>query len=135
MRLRKKETVTCDICGKSFSSKAKLKLHKMSLHGIGKGENLKCKFCDKSFGAKEILKHHIKQSHTRETCPHCQKSLLNHFYLKKHLVFDHGIKDGALFCDFCPKKVFFCDGFLKKHMQEKHKSITTLYEEKLNQIA
>ena len=122
-RTRKRQPVSCDICGKYVSSKHKLRLHKINLHGIGKDEKVhKCKFCDKSFGALQLLKGHVNQSHTREICPHCQKSILNTFFLKKHLVFDHGIKDGALFCDFCPKKVFFFEGYLKKHMKEKHGS-------------
>jgi len=67
-----------------------------------------------------LLKYHIEQSHSRKTCEHCGKSLLNGFFLKKHLVFDHGITEGALFCNICPKKVFFMEGILKNHMQEKH---------------
>ena len=109
----------CEICGKGFCDKSRLKDH-INVHTGEKPH--KCKFCDKSFGALQLLKGHVNQSHTREICPHCQKSILNTFFLKKHLVFDHGIKDGALFCDFCPKKVFFFEGYLKKHMKEKHGS-------------
>ena len=74
----------------------------------------------KSYGTPAHLKAHVDQFHNGENCPHCGKSILNRFYLKKHLVFDHGVKDGALFCDVCPKKVFFIEGMYKKHMREKH---------------
>ena len=40
--------------------------------------------------------------------------------LKRHLVFEHGIKDGALICDICPKAVFFMKYHYNKHMDEKH---------------
>ena len=119
-----REDCICKICGKQNQSKMKLRLHMINLHGVGKdNEPHICKFCGKSFGAEQILRAHVQQSHSRVNCPHCQKSLMNSFYLKKHLIMDHGInKESALFCDFCPKKLFFSEGFLKKHMQEKHGS-------------
>ena len=37
------------------------------------------------------------------------------------MVIDHNITDGVIFCDICPKKIFFTlDGFYRKHMKEKH---------------
>ena len=54
---------------------------------------------------------------------HCGKSLLNGFYLKKHLVFNHGIKEGAFICDRCPKTIFSTEIALKKHVKEKHKNV------------
>ena len=62
---------------------------------------------------------HISQSHSREECPHCGKSILNKHFLRKHLVNEHGIKDGLIFCDICSAH-FATEGYLKKHMKEKH---------------
>ena len=76
---------------------------------------------EKLSNSKPNLKAHNYQSHgDRQKCAHCEKSFLNGFILKRHLVFDHGIKNGALFCDKCPKKVFFEEVFLKRHIQGKH---------------
>jgi hypothetical protein len=40
--------------------------------------------------------------------------------LKRHLVFEHGIEDGALICNICPKTAFFVKYHYNKHMVEKH---------------
>ena len=86
-------------------------------HFLKDGAKVKKKFLRLS----HQLKAHNYQSHgDRQKCPHCEKSFLNGFILKRHLVFEHDIKDGALFCDKCPKKVFFEEVFLKKHLQGKH---------------
>ena len=114
----KKNPVKCRLCDKVYKSAVNLRSHIKGFHNEDKPDL--CKFCGKSFAGKPKLKTHILQSHSRKTCPHCQKSLLNQFFLKKHLVFDHGITDGALFCKICPKKVFFIEGSLRNHMKEKH---------------
>ena len=125
---KKRETVKCRHCDKIFKNVSNLRFHIKGFHNEDKTDV--CKFCGKSFAGKPLLKTHIRQSHSRKTCPHCQKSLLNRFFLKKHLVFDHGITEGALFCNICPKKVFFMEGMLKNHMQEKHDQ-TTLFKKEL----
>ena len=54
---KEKPKVTCDICGKSLNSRQKLRLHKISLHGIGRDDKAHiCEFCNKSFGADLTLK-------------------------------------------------------------------------------
>ena len=60
----------------------------------------------------------------------CQKSLLNRFFLKKHLVFDHGITEGALFCNICPFLWKACLKIIcKKNMTKKSdkKVLTSLF--------
>ena len=44
----------------------------------------------------------------------------NELFLKKHLVFDHGITAGAFICDICPKTMFLSETGYTKHVQEKH---------------
>ena len=109
---------TCTECGKVFSSKQKLNLHIKRVHRNEKSHV--CGLCSKGFADKNQLKGHINQSHSRQTCEHCEKSVLNRFFLKKHLVFDHGIKDGAFICDICPKTLFSSETGYKKHLKEKH---------------
>ena len=104
--------------GKIFKGKTNLRMHIKGFHNEDKPHL--CRFCGKAFPGEARLKTHIRQSHSRKTCPHCQKSVLNRFFLKKHLVFDHGTTDRDFFCNICPKKVFFMDAMLKKHMREKH---------------
>ena len=114
------EPQPCPECGKVLSSKWKSRLHIQTVHGNDKSHV--CDQCSKGFSTKTQLKGHIDQSHSRQTCEHCGKLLLNKFFLKKHLVFDHGIKDGAFICEACPKTVFFIESFYKKHMKEKHEN-------------
>ena len=109
---------SCTDCGKVLSSKVLLKMHIDRVHGNDK--SIVCNHCGKGFSKNYQLNDHVKQSHSRETCEHCGKSLLNGLYLKKHLVFDHGIKDGAFICDICPKTLFSSETGYKKHVHEKH---------------
>ena len=60
------------------------------------------------------------QSHSVNTCEHCEKSVLNGLYLKKKLIFDHGIIDRAFICDIFPKTMFLVEVAYKKHVKEKY---------------
>ena len=111
----------CPECGKVLSSIWTLRRHVQRVHGNDKSHV--CDQCGKGFSRKTQLNSHIDQSHSRQTCENCGKSLLNKFFLKKQLVFDHGIKDGAFICEVCPKTVLFIESFYKKHMKEKHKPL------------
>ena len=107
-------------CKKVCLYKFQLIIHFKSVHLNEKFIQL-CGHCGKHFVDPNKLKAHNYQSQRhRQKCPNCEKSFLNGFILKRHLVFEHGIQDGALFCDKCPKKVFFEEIFLKKHLQDKH---------------
>ena len=79
-----------------------------------------CKICNKGFVDNELLEKHVYQSHNKVNCPQCQKTLFNKSELRRHLVFEHGMTDGALFCNICPKAVFFQKYHFNKHMVEKH---------------
>ena len=54
--------------------------------------------------------------------------MLNEHFLKKHLVFDHGIKDGAFICEICPKTFFLSETGYTKHVEEKHNSASSLFK-------
>ena len=108
----------CADCGKVLTSKWHLKSH-IKIHHSNEKPHV-CDQCSKGFATKKQLKNHIVQSHSKQTCEHCGQSLVNEFSLKKHLVFDHGIKDGAFICDICPQKVFSIEKGYKKHMLRKH---------------
>ena len=110
----------CEKCGKVFSSNTKLTIHMKRDH-LNAEATHHCVPCGKHFVDLGQLKAHNYQSHgEREKCLKCEKTFLTKFILKKHLVFDHNIKDGALFCDRCPKKVFFKEAILEVHLKKKH---------------
>ena len=115
---KEKKSYQCKLCDKAFRQRRQWKDHVKGFHE-GDKPHL-CHPCGKNFASEIQLKEHNSKSHNRQNCSVCGKSLLNTFYLKKHLVFEHNKKDGALFCDICPKKVFFVKGMYKKHMVEKH---------------
>ena len=60
------------------------------------------------------------QSHSVKTCEHCEKSVLNGLYLKKQLIFDHGIIDRVFICDIFPKTMFLVEVAYKKHVKEQY---------------
>ena len=116
---KKAERCACEFCGKLFANSTNKRDHIKAFHLNIRSE--KCDKCDKSFITQKKLREHITQSHSKQTCPHCQKTIHNAFFLKRHFVFDHGITDGALFCAQCPKKVFFNTPLYEKHLKS-HKN-------------
>jgi len=62
----------------------------------------------------------VYQSHNKVNYLHNQKTIFNNTELRKHLVFEHDITEGALFCNICPKTVFFQKYHYNKHLVEKH---------------
>ena len=71
-----------------------------------------------------FLSRHMKKSKTEKpTCHICGKQFKNasrKFLLKKHLLFQHNIDEGAVFCEICPKTVFFSKRNYNKHMEKEH---------------
>ena len=61
----------------------------------------KCESCEKYFADERLLNDHNQQSQDQKTCLYCRKSLLNGFFLKKHLIFEHDMKGGAFICNLC----------------------------------
>lgn len=117
-RKRKSQKFPCSECGKVYAKKEDMKIHILSVH---KNERpFKCEKCDKSFSANKTLGDHQRQAHDRQICKYCDRSLQNVLYLRRHMVFDHDVKEGAIFCDKCPKKVFFSDIMFKSHLKKFH---------------
>lgn len=80
----KNKTVECEVCGKFFSSKGCLSIHKVS-HMKNKPYN--CRFCSKGFPAKYHLERHEK-IHTGENpykCQICGKGFTENYKMKNHM--------------------------------------------------
>ena len=55
------------------------------------------------------------------TCEICGKQAANPFLMRKHKVFVHNETEGVLFCEKCPKAMFFAQYKFEKHMNDKHR--------------
>ncbi|XP_067636551.1 zinc finger protein 493-like isoform X2 [Eurosta solidaginis] len=94
---RKKEI--CDICGKSFRYKQRLRVH---IQAHGKEKRYKCDFCEKRFTQIANARIHMR-THTGEKpykCKYCEKAYGQSHTLYKHLRKHLG--DNVYRCEFCP---------------------------------
>jgi len=131
----------CPYCDVAARDKNYLELHIDQKHQDIAGElNHICPQCGKGFIFKySLTKHiwmhknkpsqllnarHMKKPNTEKpTCHVCGKQFKNQsrkFLLKKHLLFQHNIDEGAVFCEICPKTVFFSKRNYNKHMEKEH---------------
>ena len=117
-RVHEKLKHVCDQCNKSYSSKGLLLSHKQSVHDNCKA--FECRPCEKQFGSNLNLRKHNWQSHSQMTCEICGKQAANPNLMRKHKVFVHNETKGVLFCEKCPKSVFFTQSQFEKHMKDKH---------------
>jgi hypothetical protein len=108
----------CDQCSKSYSSRRLLASHKQSVHENCK--DFECKPCGKQLGSYLKLRNHNWQSHSQMTCEICGKQAANSTLMRKHKIFVHNETKGVLFCEKCPKSVFFTQSKFEKHMEDKH---------------
>ena len=53
----------CDVCGRKYAQKDKLKLHMADVHGIGELKTFECHLCQRVFKHKHHLKSHLKRVH------------------------------------------------------------------------
>jgi KRAB domain-containing zinc finger protein len=91
---------TCDICGKAFRQRIHLNAHN-EIHS-GK-KPYECDICQKAFSRRESVKQH-KNIHSAEStykCDICQKSFSDRGYLNRHKKIHSG--DRPYRCDVCGK--------------------------------
>lgn len=89
-------SATCESCGKTYASEARLKAHIYRVHD---SEPLKCKTCNLLCKNKTYLQRH-EETHSDIVCPICAKSMTRS-RLSQHMLI-HGEKKYA--CEQCPKK-------------------------------
>ena len=54
------------------------------------------------------------------TCEICGKQAANPTLMRKHKIAAHNETKGVLFCEKCPKAMFFTQSNFEKHMNDKH---------------
>ena len=114
-----KPKCNCKDCGKEFSNKSKLKLHKLAVHDKVK---FSCPYesCAKVFTRREALRQHIKGIHTNREinkCNMCSKSYSQKFDLQEHV---RAVHEGRKhYCSIC-KKDFVRSSERNRHERQVH---------------
>ena len=120
MKLKHDIDIVCDLCSKTFSNIANLKLHKESVHF--KNKMAACEICDKQFNHIRYLKAHM-ESHRqvgRFECAQCHRRFTTKVSLVAHIE-THKAPEERVYkyvCNYCGKKYMFksnYDDHLNKH--------------------
>ena len=80
--------ITCELCGKTFSSNLKIKHHKSTYHMQQKRKKYNCTHCGNDYGHQFVLDRHIKTVHERRrefACHKCGKTFTQETSLHRHL--------------------------------------------------
>ena len=93
------EPVICDVCGKMFGTKRRMKVHRATIHdGTRKKKKTfkKCKICEAKFTTVSSLRKHSFEMHDVEVpwpypCTHCDCGFERNPLLMKHLLNVHQI--------------------------------------------
>ena len=99
----------CDICGKRYSVKQMLNIHRASAHGIGEVPSFQCEHCSRKFNHKGTLKQHLSLIHRKGDvneykCDICCKVFNVKGSYNRHMAVAHGVGDWKTFpCDVCGK--------------------------------
>ncbi|XP_055705255.1 zinc finger protein 26-like [Phlebotomus papatasi] len=81
----------CNICSKSFATKAALSSHMSQRHNPA---TLQCEFCEKVFKISATLRCHVRRVHMERTvvCPVCDKKYATKGDLTRHMKDSHALK-------------------------------------------
>ncbi|XP_075224328.1 uncharacterized protein LOC142326076 isoform X9 [Lycorma delicatula] len=114
-------TYKCDVCEKTFTTKAILKTHRLSVHS-NKKDQIKCEMCNKLFKHDLSYSAHVKSLHSdnfREyVCEICGLKVKS---ISSHMKFVH---NDPVACDICSKVFASSKGMIN------HKNITHCEERK-----
>lgn len=111
----------CKICSKTFSMRANMLKHYMTVHEGLKPFPCPHPTCGKRFGQKGSLKLHTRSVHDKEenfVCEFCSKGFCFRQSLAFHVKTVH-LKIKDLSCSLCPKK-FGLPTHLRVHMRSVH---------------
>lgn len=114
---------SCDICSKSFHSKALKTKHTKAVHkGQEKHEHI-CYVCNKRFPKSETLRNHYLANHRPAktlSCKNCGKVFTRSYNLNRHLKIHTGEKQYS--CETCGKKFTRSDTW-RDHLRIHHKDV------------
>lgn len=122
-------SVSCEVCGKSFSLSTSLRLHKRVVHGRHKpprrrfNTDLVCDICGVDFKfigsleAHKVVKHGDKKEGGQIVCPYCDKPSSSQLTLSLHMRLHFNEKPFK--CKFC-KREFTLLASCKAH-EERHR--------------
>ena len=111
----------CDLCGKGFSDKHRLKYHHENVHS-NRNRHM-CEKCGAEYSSKSSLEGHKKKEHpTYAICTFCQNLFNSDRRLKHHLLKEHKIKTEVkhpYFCWKCSQNLFSLKD-LDEHLVNEH---------------
>ena len=90
--VKKQHTNFCDVCCKTLSSSASVKVHKWQVHGVGKLFSGNCTECGRKFNNKSHMKNHMLFVHERKRdhiCDLCGGAFSTKPDLKQHKIAIH----------------------------------------------
>lgn len=97
----------CSECEKKFTRNFQLKLHMISVHGMGDGLSYQCETCSKSFASRHSLRYHQTSVHSTErpfACAHCDRRFVLRTQLISHGRMHTGESKPRIFnCTVCSK--------------------------------
>ena len=105
---KRQKKSTCDVCAQMFCSKGLLVIHKKSKHNQ---RNFKCDQCMREFDTRSNLKRHIN-SRTPSRCDYCSVMFCNSVDLTRHVYQEHKCK----LCEICHNKY----ENIHQHVREVH---------------
>ena len=123
-------SLNCEMCSKSFSTKQSLKRHVSSVHEGKKQhctKSINCEICSKSLSSSRSLKNHISFVHDGKKtieCNICSSKFSHKVKFKIHMASVHELPvhtedKGSVKCELCDKKLS-SKSHLKIHISSVH---------------